>query len=100
VVNGATGGLGSAGVAVALVMGAAKVVATGRNGRPLDDDLGRRFGPRVRPASVTGVEADDRRRIGELVGGPIDCVLDLLLRTASGSQVRAAVLRPDRSGAA
>jgi alcohol dehydrogenase len=91
VVNGATGGFGSAGVAVALAMGAAKVVATGRNGRALDD-LVRRCGSRVRPAPMTGVEADDRRRIGELAGGPIDCVLDLLPRMASASQVRAAVL--------
>ncbi len=56
------------------------------------DDLVRRFGPRVRAAPMTGVEADDRRRIGELAGGPIDCVLDLLPRMASGSQVRAAAL--------
>jgi alcohol dehydrogenase len=91
VVNGATGGFGSAGVAVALAMGAGKVVATGRNGRALDD-LVRRFGPRVRPAQMTGVEADDRRRIIECAGGPIDCVLDLLPREASTSQVLAAVL--------
>ncbi len=77
VVNGATGGFGSAGVVVALAMGAGKVVAAGRNVRALDE-LVRRFGPRVRPAPMTGVEADDRQRIGELAGGPIDCVLDLL----------------------
>jgi alcohol dehydrogenase len=91
VVNGATGGFGSAGVAVALAMGAAKVVATGRNTRALDD-LVRRFGPRVRPARMTGIEADDRRLISELAGGPIDCVLDLLPREATGAQVRAAAL--------
>jgi alcohol dehydrogenase len=91
VLNGATGGFGSAGVAVALAMGAAKVVATGRNGRALED-LVRRFGPRVRPAAMTGVEIDDRRLIGELADGPIDCVLDLLPREASASQVRAAAL--------
>jgi alcohol dehydrogenase len=91
VVNGATGGFGSAGVAVALAMGAARVVATGRNERSLDD-LARRYGPRVRAAPMTGVEADDRRLIGELAAGPIDCVLDFLPREASGSQVLAAVL--------
>jgi alcohol dehydrogenase len=41
---------------------------------------------------MTGVEADDRHRIGELAAGPIDCVLDLLPREASASQVQAAVL--------
>lgn len=91
VLNGATGGFGSAGVAVALAMGAGKVVATGRNIRALDD-LVRRFGPRVRPAPMTGVEADDRRSIVEIAGGPIDCVLDLLPREATGGQVRAAAL--------
>ncbi len=53
---------------MALAIGAAKVVATGRNGRALDD-LVRRFGPRVRPAPMTGVEADDRRRVAELGAG-------------------------------
>jgi len=91
VLNGATGGFGSAGVAVALAMGAGKVVATGRNREALDD-LVRRFGPRVRAAQMSGDESDDRRRIGELAGGSIDCVLDLLPREASGSQVRAAAL--------
>ena len=91
VVNGATGGFGGAGGAAALAMGAGKVVATGRNGRALDA-LVRRFGPRVRPAQMTGVEADDRRRIVELAGGPIDLVLDFLPREASASQAQAAVL--------
>jgi hypothetical protein len=61
VINGATGGFGSAGVAVALALGAAKVVATGRNERALDELAGR-FGPRVRPAPMTCAEEDDRRR--------------------------------------
>jgi alcohol dehydrogenase len=91
VLNGATGGFGSAGVAVALAMGAGRVVATGRNERALDD-LVRRFGARVQPAAMSGVEADDRRRIMDLADGPIDCVLDLLPPQATGAQVRAAAL--------
>jgi alcohol dehydrogenase len=91
VVSGATGGFGSAGVAVAVAMGAARVVATGRNPRALDD-LARRFGPRVAAAVMTGDEEADRRRITELAGGPVDVVLDLLPREASASQVHAAVL--------
>jgi alcohol dehydrogenase len=90
VINGATGGFGSAGVAVALAMGAGKVVATGRNARALEDMV-RRFGPRVVPVPMTGVESDDRRRIIESAGGPIDCVLDLLPREATPAQVRAAI---------
>ncbi|HEY2048224.1 MAG TPA: zinc-binding dehydrogenase [Caulobacteraceae bacterium] len=91
VVNGATGGFGGAGVAVALAMGAAKVVAAGRNARALED-LVRCFGPRVRPVQMSGVETEDRGRIGEAAGGPIDLVLDFLPREASASQVLAAVL--------
>jgi alcohol dehydrogenase len=91
VVNGATGGFGGAGVAVALAMGAGRVVAAGRNGRTLED-LGRRFGSRVRPVQMTGAEADDRRQIVEAAGGPIDMVLDFLPREASAGQVRAALL--------
>jgi alcohol dehydrogenase len=91
VVNGATGGFGGAGVAVALAMGAGRVVAAGRNARTLED-LARRFGSRVRTAQMTGAEADDRRLIGEAAGGPIDMVLDFLPREASAPQVRAAAL--------
>ena len=91
VINGATGGFGSAGVAVALAMGAGRVVATGRNTRALDA-LVDRFGPRVRAAAMSGVEDDDRNFIREQAEGPIDCVLDLLPRQASAAQVRAAVM--------
>jgi alcohol dehydrogenase len=77
VVNGATGGFGGAGVIVALAMGAAKVVATGRNKQSLDD-LGGRFGPRVLPVQMTGDEEADRGRIVEIARGLIDCVLDFL----------------------
>lgn len=91
VVNGATGGFGGAAVAVALAMGAGRVVATGRNTRTLDD-LSGRFGPRVRTVQFTGSEAEDRRLIAEAASGPIDLVLDFLPREASAAQARAAVL--------
>jgi alcohol dehydrogenase len=90
-VNGATGGFGSAGVAVALAMGAASVIATGRNGQVLDD-LARRFGSRIRCVQMSGREEDDRQRILTAALGPIDVVLDLLPPAAAPSQVRAAVL--------
>ena len=56
-INGATGAFGSAGVAAALAMGAASVIATGRNGQVLED-LARRFGPRVRCVQMLGKEED------------------------------------------
>jgi alcohol dehydrogenase len=90
-VNGATGKFGSAGVAVALAMGAASVIATGRNGQVLAD-LERRFGPRVRGVQMHGREEDDRRNILKAAPGPIDVVLDLLPPAATSAQVRSAVL--------
>ncbi len=91
VVNGATGTFGSAGVAVAVAMGASRVVATGRNEATLGD-LERRFGARVRGVKMSGVEDEDRRRMQQVAGGPIDCVLDLLPPVASPSWARAAML--------
>ena len=91
VVNGATGAFGSAGVVVALAMGARTVVATGRNGSVLTD-LARRFGERVRTVQMHSDEEADRARILEAAPGPIDCVLDLLPPAATVAQVRTALL--------
>jgi alcohol dehydrogenase len=90
-VNGATGAFGSGGVAVALAMGASRVIATGRNQQALDD-LRRRFGERVRPVRMVVDEERDRKAIQEAATAPIDCVLDLLPPAATPSQVRAALL--------
>ena len=90
-VNGATGSFGSAGVAVALAMGAGCVIATGRNETVLAD-LNQRFGARVRTVAMRGDEESDRARIVEAASGPIDCVLDLLPPAANAAQVRTAAL--------
>jgi alcohol dehydrogenase len=90
-VNGATGSFGSAAVAVALGMGASCVIATGRNQRALADLAGR-FGPRVRTVAMRGAEQDDRERILQAAGAPIDCVLDILPPAASTMQVRTAIM--------
>lgn len=90
-VSGATGNFGSAGVAVALSMGARSVVAPGRNERMLAD-LARRFGERVRTVELTGNETDDRERMKQAAPGPIDCVLDLLPPSADSVPVRAAAM--------
>ncbi len=97
VVNGATGGFGGAGVAVALAMGAGRVVAAGRNAQTLED-LARIYGPRVRPARMTGDEAADRATIVEAAGTPIDMVLDFLPREAAAHQVMAAALAVRHGG--
>ena len=74
-INGATGSFGSAAIAVALAMGAGRIVATGRNATVLAD-LANRFGPRLHTVAMRGNEEDDRGRIRETAAGPIDCVLD------------------------
>jgi alcohol dehydrogenase len=97
VMSGASGGFGGAGVAVALAMGAGRVVATGRNMSALDD-LGRRLGPRVRPVRMTGDEAADRAAIVEAAAGPVDLVLDFLPREATAAQVMSAALTVRHGG--
>jgi len=96
-VNGATGSFGSAGVAVALAMGAGCVIATGRNEKVLAD-LARRFGARVRTVTMHGDEENDRARILQAAPGPIDCVLDLLPPAATAMQVRTAMMAVRPSG--
>jgi NADPH:quinone reductase-like Zn-dependent oxidoreductase len=90
-VSGATGNFGSAAVSVALAMGAACVVAPGRNETVLAD-LERRFGSRVKTLKIGGQEDEDRERMKEAACGPIDCVLDILPPTVSASVARAAIM--------
>jgi NADPH:quinone reductase-like Zn-dependent oxidoreductase len=90
-VSGATGNFGSAAVAVALAMGAACVVAPGRNEAVLRD-LARRFGPRLRPFKLTGDEAVDREGMQKVAPGPIDCVLDIMPPSVGTEIVRAALM--------
>ena len=90
-VSGATGNFGSAAVSVALAMGAACVVAPGRNETVLSD-LVRRFGRRVRPVKLSGNEDDDRERMQQAAPDTIDCVLDILPPSVSATVVRAAIM--------
>jgi alcohol dehydrogenase len=90
-VSGATGNFGSAAVAVALAMGAACVVAPGRNETMLAE-LVRRYGERVRPVKLSGIEAEDRERMKRAAPGPIDCVLDIMPPSVSTTVVRAAIM--------
>ena len=89
-VSGATGRFGTAAIQVALAMGAAAVVAAGRNAAALAD-LAARFGSRVRTAAMTG-GAPDRQAIAAAAQGPIDCVLDILPPMASPAQAQTAIM--------
>jgi alcohol dehydrogenase len=90
-ISGATGNFGSAGVVVALAMGAGCVVAPGRNEKMLAE-LERRFGPRLRTVRLSGKEDEDRERMRNSAPGPIDMVLDLLPPSAGTTSVRAAAM--------
>jgi alcohol dehydrogenase len=90
-VSGATGNFGSSAVTVALAMGAACVVAPGRNEKVLTD-LSRRFGDRVRTVRLSGNENDDREMMKRAAPGPIDCVLDIMPPSVAPTTVRAAVM--------
>jgi alcohol dehydrogenase len=90
-ISGATGNFGSAGVIVALAMGAGSVVAPGRNETMLEE-LERRFGGRVRTVKLIGDEDKDREAMKRAAPRTIDCVLDLLPPSASPRAVRAAAM--------
>lgn len=90
-VSGATGNLGSSAVAVALAMGAGRVVAPGRNRAALGL-LADRFGARVRPVPLTGDEAGDRAAMSAAGEGPIDLVIDLLPPGAPSAVARTAAM--------
>ncbi|MEK9281423.1 MULTISPECIES: zinc-binding alcohol dehydrogenase family protein [unclassified Bradyrhizobium] len=90
-VSGATGNFGSAAVAVALAMGAACVVAPGRNDKVLAD-LVRRFGDRVRTVKLSGNESDDGEQMKRAAPGPIDVVFDIMPPSVSTNVVRAAIM--------
>lgn len=97
-ISGATGHFGSAGIAVALAMGAAAVIAPGRNKTVLAD-LAARFGPRVYTVDLSGDEVLDRARMQDVAPGPIDCVLDILPPLADAAPVRAAAMTVRAHGA-
>ena len=90
VINGATGSFGAAAVAVALAVGAARVVATGRNADVLEA-ITNRYGGRVRIARMQGDEAADTTMIRAAAEAPIDVVFDILPPQAQPTQVLAAI---------
>lgn len=76
VVNGATGGLGSAAVLVGLAMGAAKVIAVGRNKEQLKTL--EQIDKRVIGVATEGNVESDSKAIARIINGGADIVIDLL----------------------
>lgn len=97
VINGASGYYGSAAVMVALAMGAARVVAVGR-----DDSALRRvaaaLGPRVVIAVTSGAMEADIAAIQAAAGGKADVGLDLLGRASSTATTLATLRALKRRG--
>lgn len=90
-ISGATGHFGSSGIAVALAMGAAMVIAPGRNKSSLSE-LSKKFGSRIRTVELTGNQGEDTKRMKEAVNTPIDKVIDILPPMESALPTIAAIM--------
>jgi alcohol dehydrogenase len=77
VVNGATGAFGAAAVLLGVAMGAARVVAAGRNAAALGE-VAKAAGGRVAPVALTGDEATDAAAIREAAGGGPAIAFDMV----------------------
>jgi alcohol dehydrogenase len=96
VVSGATGAYGSAAALLALALGAARVVAVGRNARALDD-LVAAGGGRVVPVVATGDAAADTEAIRSACAGRADIAFDMV-GNASDPNLTLSALRSLRRG--
>ncbi|SDR63227.1 alcohol dehydrogenase [Rhizobiales bacterium GAS113] len=96
IVNGASGYFGAAGVMVGLAMGAARIVAAGRD-RAVLEKLAARLGPRVAPAVLSGEAQADIEALTAAAGGRADMALDLLGQ-ASSTTATLSTLRALRRG--
>jgi alcohol dehydrogenase len=97
VINGATGYFGAAGAILALALGAARVVAAGRDRAALAD-LAQAGGPRLRAVALTGDAAADAAALRAAAGGGADLALDLVGRADSAEATRAALHSLRRGG--
>jgi len=84
-INGASGFYGSAGVLVALAMGASRVLAVGRDAKVLSE-VARAGGDRAIPIPLSGDTAADTAALRKAAGGAIDAALDMISAGSSASQ--------------
>ncbi len=97
VVNGATGYFGSAGALLALALGAARVIAAGRDRAALRD-LSDAAGARLVPVALSGDIARDAAALRQAAGGAADMALDLVGQADSANATLASLHSLRRGG--
>lgn len=97
VVNGATGYFGSAAVLLGVALGAARVVAAGRNRAALDAVVAR-GGPRVAAVALTGDIAADAAALRDAAGGGADLAFDIVGRAGDARATQSALRALRRGG--
>ena len=97
VVNGATGAYGTAAVLVAVAMGAAQIIAAGRNQDALEA-VARAAGPRVSTLTLTGDVQNDAGALREASGGGAHMAFDMVGQARDPNSTLAALHSLHRGG--
>jgi alcohol dehydrogenase len=97
IVTGATGSYGSAAVLLAVALGAARVVAAGRNASKLDA-LQRAAGPRVATVALSGDIKADAEALRGAAGGGAHAALDIVGNAQDPNATLAALRALQRGG--
>jgi alcohol dehydrogenase len=97
IVNGATGYFGAAAVVLAIAMGAARVVAAGRD-QAILQKLAATCGGRVAPARLSGDIDADAVMLRDVSGGGADLALDIVGRATSADSTLATLRGLRRGG--
>src|SRR5271157_922834 len=97
VVNGATGAYGTAAVLLGIAMGAARVIAAGRD-RDALAAVAKAAGPRVAPVALAGDVAADAKAIREASGGGADIAFDMVGNATDPRSTLAALTSLKRGG--
>jgi alcohol dehydrogenase len=97
VVNGATGAYGTAAVLLGVAMGAARVIAAGRNRGALEA-VAQAGGPRVVPVGLTGKLQNDTAALREASGGGAHMAFDMVGQARDPNSTLAALHSLRRGG--
>jgi alcohol dehydrogenase len=97
VVNGATGAYGTASVLLGVAMGAARVIAAGRNEAALEA-VARAAGPRVATVTLTGDARKDASALRETAGGGAHLAFDMVGQARDPNSTLAALHSLRRGG--